>query len=254
MSKFRKSRFNAKRQVPKSYLPEESWTWTRVFKLSHMTGIQHDTVSPSDLRVYEQHYSSVSWPWQRPDSPLGWWLLEDLAQEVLVTQVCESCCGWCDVTRHALTLKMSWSPFDSRPIVTEPIFPTQSRPETVGPVNRHDPDWIRLKGPATLLLPAWGHVVLTTGFGMCFSAFVCVCFSCETLLLLPQMDEAEDCCQLPQPGSHGNWKMRSLTRVTLSALGAAIFLVLCKAASGKVHLQMYRSVCWTVGRLCQSVS
>ncbi|XP_054476577.1 ankyrin repeat, SAM and basic leucine zipper domain-containing protein 1 isoform X2 [Anoplopoma fimbria] len=62
--------------------------------------------------------------------------------------------------------------------------------------------------------------------------------------LLCQMDEAGDCCQLPKPGSHGNRRMRlTLTRVALSALGATFLLLLYKAAGGKVHLQMYRSVC-----------
>ncbi|XP_044048767.1 ankyrin repeat, SAM and basic leucine zipper domain-containing protein 1 [Siniperca chuatsi] len=60
--------------------------------------------------------------------------------------------------------------------------------------------------------------------------------------LLCQMDEAGDCCQIPQPGSHGNWRMRPLSRVALSALGATFLLLLYKA-SGKVYQQMYRSVC-----------
>lgn len=62
-------------------------------------------------------------------------------------------------------------------------------------------------------------------------------------LLLPQMDEVGDFCQPPQPGSHGNGRMRSLTRVALSALGATFLLLLYKAASGKVYLHMYRNVC-----------
>ncbi|XP_037624039.1 ankyrin repeat, SAM and basic leucine zipper domain-containing protein 1 [Sebastes umbrosus] len=62
--------------------------------------------------------------------------------------------------------------------------------------------------------------------------------------LLCQMDEAGDCCQLPQPGSHGNRRMRFLTRVALSCtLGATFLLLLYKAASGKVSLQMNRDVC-----------
>ncbi|XP_070763358.1 ankyrin repeat, SAM and basic leucine zipper domain-containing protein 1 [Enoplosus armatus] len=61
--------------------------------------------------------------------------------------------------------------------------------------------------------------------------------------LLCQMDEAGDCCQLSQPGSHGNWRMWSLTTVALSALGATFLLLLYKAARGKVYLQMCRSVC-----------
>ncbi|XP_070686549.1 ankyrin repeat, SAM and basic leucine zipper domain-containing protein 1 [Pempheris klunzingeri] len=60
--------------------------------------------------------------------------------------------------------------------------------------------------------------------------------------LLCQMDQAGDCCQLPQPGSHGSWRMRSLTRAALSTLGAAFLLLLFKAASGKVYLQMHRNV------------
>ncbi|XP_035011810.1 ankyrin repeat, SAM and basic leucine zipper domain-containing protein 1 [Hippoglossus stenolepis] len=54
--------------------------------------------------------------------------------------------------------------------------------------------------------------------------------------LLCQMNEAGDCCQLPQPGSHGNWKMQYLTRVTLSALGATFLVLLYKAARGYVYL------------------
>ncbi|XP_039988804.1 ankyrin repeat, SAM and basic leucine zipper domain-containing protein 1 [Xiphias gladius] len=61
--------------------------------------------------------------------------------------------------------------------------------------------------------------------------------------LLCQMDKAGDCCRLPQPGSHGNWKMRHLTRVTLSTLGAAFLLLLYKAARGEIYLQMHRNVC-----------
>ncbi|XP_036963127.1 ankyrin repeat, SAM and basic leucine zipper domain-containing protein 1 [Acanthopagrus latus] len=58
--------------------------------------------------------------------------------------------------------------------------------------------------------------------------------------LLCQMDEAGDPCQPPQPGSHSNWRMWPLTRV---ALGFTLLLLLYKAASGKVYLQMYRNVC-----------
>ncbi|XP_067446744.1 ankyrin repeat, SAM and basic leucine zipper domain-containing protein 1 isoform X1 [Thunnus thynnus] len=61
--------------------------------------------------------------------------------------------------------------------------------------------------------------------------------------LLCQMDAATDCCQLPQPSPHGNWRMRSLTRVALSTLGATVLFLLYKAASGKVYLQMCRNVC-----------
>ncbi|XP_032378871.1 ankyrin repeat, SAM and basic leucine zipper domain-containing protein 1 [Etheostoma spectabile] len=56
--------------------------------------------------------------------------------------------------------------------------------------------------------------------------------------LLCQMDQTVDCCQLPKPDSHSNPRMRSLTRVTLSALGATVLLLLYRAASGKVYLQM----------------
>ncbi|XP_051237869.1 ankyrin repeat, SAM and basic leucine zipper domain-containing protein 1 [Dicentrarchus labrax] len=56
--------------------------------------------------------------------------------------------------------------------------------------------------------------------------------------LLYQMDEAGDCCRLPESGSRGNRRMPSLTRVALSALGATFLLLLYKAASGKVSLQM----------------
>ncbi|XP_045893627.1 ankyrin repeat, SAM and basic leucine zipper domain-containing protein 1 [Micropterus dolomieu] len=61
--------------------------------------------------------------------------------------------------------------------------------------------------------------------------------------LLCQMDEAGDRCHILQPGSHSNWRMRSLTRVALSALGASFLLLLYKAASGKVYQQMFRSAC-----------
>lgn len=130
--------------------------------------------------VQEQHYPSVTWPWPRPGSPLGWWILEDLAQEVMVTQVfLRVMPWWYDGTRHALTLKMSWSPFDSHPAVAEPIFPTPSslnRPETVWSARCHNPDWIRLKRPATLPLPVWGHVASTAVFGVSFHIRVFVCF------------------------------------------------------------------------------
>ncbi|XP_076590196.1 ankyrin repeat, SAM and basic leucine zipper domain-containing protein 1 [Chaetodon auriga] len=61
--------------------------------------------------------------------------------------------------------------------------------------------------------------------------------------LLCQINEAEDCCQPPRPGSHSNRRTRPLTGVALSALGAAFILLLCKAARGKVCLWMHRSVC-----------
>uniref|UniRef100_A0A3Q3W3M9 Ankyrin repeat, SAM and basic leucine zipper domain-containing protein 1 n=1 Tax=Mola mola TaxID=94237 RepID=A0A3Q3W3M9_MOLML len=48
-----------------------------------------------------------------------------------------------------------------------------------------------------------------------------------------------DCCQPPQPGSYGNWWMRSLTRV---ALGATFLLLLYKAATGKINLHVCKSV------------
>ncbi|XP_040895114.1 ankyrin repeat, SAM and basic leucine zipper domain-containing protein 1 [Toxotes jaculatrix] len=56
--------------------------------------------------------------------------------------------------------------------------------------------------------------------------------------LLCQMDKAGDCCQIPQPGSHSNWRMRRLTRVALSTLGATFLLLLYKAAHGRVYLQI----------------
>uniref|UniRef100_A0A3Q3JW24 SAM domain-containing protein n=1 Tax=Monopterus albus TaxID=43700 RepID=A0A3Q3JW24_MONAL len=52
--------------------------------------------------------------------------------------------------------------------------------------------------------------------------------------LLFQMNEAGDCCHLPQPGSRGNWRMQFLTRVALSALGATFLLLFYQAFSGKV--------------------
>lgn len=222
-------------------------------EFSHMTDIQCDTVSPSDSRVHEQHFSSVTLPWPRPVSALGWWIREDLAQEVLVTQVCESCCG--GETGPDVPSPSKWagfSPFYSHPRVTEPIFPIQSSfnwPETVWPANCHNPDWIKLKNDlqpfcflheVTLIQPQ-GLV----GVFLCS----CVCFPRESLLLLlPQLDSDADCCQLPQPGNHGNRRMQSLTRVALSTLGATILFLLYKAASGKVYLQMYRNV-WCVPRL-----
>ncbi|XP_027139597.1 ankyrin repeat, SAM and basic leucine zipper domain-containing protein 1 isoform X3 [Larimichthys crocea] len=59
--------------------------------------------------------------------------------------------------------------------------------------------------------------------------------------LLHPMDEAGDCSKPPQPGSHSNGRMQSLTRVALSTLGATLLLLLYKAASGKVYL--YMNVC-----------
>nr|XP_046251021.1 ankyrin repeat, SAM and basic leucine zipper domain-containing protein 1 [Scatophagus argus] len=61
--------------------------------------------------------------------------------------------------------------------------------------------------------------------------------------LLCQMNEAVDCCRPPQPGSHGNWRMRSLTRVALSTLGVTFLLLVYKAVSGRVYLQTVRNVC-----------
>ncbi|KAL6106259.1 asz1 [Pungitius sinensis] len=51
--------------------------------------------------------------------------------------------------------------------------------------------------------------------------------------LLCQVDEAADRCLLPQPGSRGNRRVRlTVSGVALSALGAASFLLLCRAAIG----------------------
>ncbi|XP_026166903.1 ankyrin repeat, SAM and basic leucine zipper domain-containing protein 1 [Mastacembelus armatus] len=50
--------------------------------------------------------------------------------------------------------------------------------------------------------------------------------------LLCQLDEAEGSRQLPQPGSHGNWRMQCLTRLVLGALGATALFLLSKAARG----------------------
>ncbi|XP_026220642.1 ankyrin repeat, SAM and basic leucine zipper domain-containing protein 1 isoform X2 [Anabas testudineus] len=58
--------------------------------------------------------------------------------------------------------------------------------------------------------------------------------------LLCKMDEAGVCCQLPQPDSHTSWRVRCLKTVALSTLGATFLLLLYKAASGKVYLQMNR--------------
>ncbi|XP_062276778.1 ankyrin repeat, SAM and basic leucine zipper domain-containing protein 1 [Scomber scombrus] len=59
--------------------------------------------------------------------------------------------------------------------------------------------------------------------------------------LLCQMDATTDCCKLPQPGSHGNGRMRSLARLALSTFGATVLFLLYKAAGGKVYLRMYSS-------------
>ncbi|XP_041853243.1 ankyrin repeat, SAM and basic leucine zipper domain-containing protein 1 [Melanotaenia boesemani] len=60
--------------------------------------------------------------------------------------------------------------------------------------------------------------------------------------LLCQVDEARGCCNLPQPCSHRSWRTWSWTRTVLSLLGATFILLLYKAASGKVYLQMYRKI------------
>lgn len=97
----------------------------------------------------------MTWPWPRPDSPLGLWILEVLKQEVLVTQVCESCC--CGAMDPDVPSSSKWAGLRSHPVAAEPIFPTQSmfnRPETVWAVNCSNPGWIKHKWPAALLLPA----------------------------------------------------------------------------------------------------
>ncbi|XP_029378244.1 ankyrin repeat, SAM and basic leucine zipper domain-containing protein 1 [Echeneis naucrates] len=60
--------------------------------------------------------------------------------------------------------------------------------------------------------------------------------------LIYKINEAEDCCRPPPPGSHGNWRMRYLTRVVLNSLKAAFLLLLYKAAGGKFYLHTYRSI------------
>ncbi|XP_029909779.1 ankyrin repeat, SAM and basic leucine zipper domain-containing protein 1 isoform X2 [Myripristis murdjan] len=52
--------------------------------------------------------------------------------------------------------------------------------------------------------------------------------------LLCQMDEAGDGFQLPQPRSHSNQRMRLLTTVALSTLGAGLLFLLCRTTSGGV--------------------
>ncbi|XP_029009929.1 ankyrin repeat, SAM and basic leucine zipper domain-containing protein 1 isoform X2 [Betta splendens] len=62
--------------------------------------------------------------------------------------------------------------------------------------------------------------------------------------LLCQMHEAGDCRLFPRPGSDRSWSdRRRLKTAALGALGAALVLLLYKAASGKGFLQMYRNVC-----------
>uniref|UniRef100_A0A8D3B920 Ankyrin repeat, SAM and basic leucine zipper domain containing 1 n=1 Tax=Scophthalmus maximus TaxID=52904 RepID=A0A8D3B920_SCOMX len=51
--------------------------------------------------------------------------------------------------------------------------------------------------------------------------------------LLCQMDEARDCHQLPQPSSHSNWRMRYLTRVAVSTLGATFAVCM----GGKLNIK-----------------
>ncbi|KAG7214426.1 hypothetical protein INR49_006383 [Caranx melampygus] len=60
--------------------------------------------------------------------------------------------------------------------------------------------------------------------------------------LIGQLNEAEDCCRPPRPGSRGNRRMRYLKRVVLSAVGATVFMMLYKAACWKVYLPVYRRV------------
>ncbi|XP_058500679.1 ankyrin repeat, SAM and basic leucine zipper domain-containing protein 1 [Solea solea] len=61
--------------------------------------------------------------------------------------------------------------------------------------------------------------------------------------LLCQMEEATDCCHLPQVGSHGNRKTGYLRGVALSLLGATSLMLLYKAACGCVYLPVHRNVC-----------
>lgn len=52
--------------------------------------------------------------------------------------------------------------------------------------------------------------------------------------LLSQVDQAEDCCYLPDPPSKSRWR-QVLKGVTLSALGAGTLLLLFKAAGGNTR-------------------
>ncbi|KAM9754645.1 ankyrin repeat, SAM and basic leucine zipper domain-containing protein 1 [Menidia menidia] len=59
--------------------------------------------------------------------------------------------------------------------------------------------------------------------------------------LLSQTDESEDSFQVRQPNSPKKW-WGSLTRMTVSTLGAAVLLLLYKVARGKGYLQMCRRI------------
>ena len=80
-------------------------------------------------------------------------------------------------------------------------------------------------------------VGLTQQEVVCVSSFIRVCVYAHECS--PQLNEDGDCCQPPQPGSHGNRWMRYLTGVTL---GATFLLLLYKAATGKINLHVCKSV------------
>ncbi|XP_035282866.1 ankyrin repeat, SAM and basic leucine zipper domain-containing protein 1 isoform X1 [Anguilla anguilla] len=52
--------------------------------------------------------------------------------------------------------------------------------------------------------------------------------------LLTKMNSFEDPCQLPLPGSHGNWKRTALKSLGLSMLGAGLLLLLSQAKNPKL--------------------
>ncbi|XP_076027494.1 ankyrin repeat, SAM and basic leucine zipper domain-containing protein 1 [Genypterus blacodes] len=60
--------------------------------------------------------------------------------------------------------------------------------------------------------------------------------------LFRQMDEAKDCCQIPQPGYRSNRKLRYLSTVAVSVLGAGVLFVLYKASWDKIHLLLPRKL------------
>ncbi|KAL0968659.1 hypothetical protein UPYG_G00269810 [Umbra pygmaea] len=54
--------------------------------------------------------------------------------------------------------------------------------------------------------------------------------------LLHKMDQAEDCCLLPQPGSHGDCRRWVLKTAALSVLGAAVLFFVSRVKSVKDYL------------------
>ncbi|XP_056137711.1 ankyrin repeat, SAM and basic leucine zipper domain-containing protein 1 [Lampris incognitus] len=54
--------------------------------------------------------------------------------------------------------------------------------------------------------------------------------------LLCQMNQTGCSLLLPQPGSHGGWRRRFITKAMLGALGATVLFLLSRVAKRKVHL------------------